>query len=132
MTQRPARESDSLTHSEKLLKGLEHFSTWTNVLIVTSTAGIGWILEQRSDVSGWPPLPSLWCLAASITFGVLTMCQIPAMTQSVSDDPATTIYDLPAYNYLLPWLRIRIPIMYLCWPQHTLFIAGVVLFCARM
>lgn len=117
-----------MTQTDKLLKGLEHFNTWTQVLIGTAAAGIGWIAESQRV--GWTLTASQWCLGTSILFGVLTMCQVPAMAQNASDK-VPSVYQLRGHNYLLPFERFRFrpPIIMLCWPQHTLFIVAIVLYC---
>jgi hypothetical protein len=113
--------------SEKTLKGLELLNTWTNVLIVTTTAAVGWLVE-KSLVNLGTTLGKavLACFCLSIVCGILAMCQIPGLAARVDDD-TRSIYELRGDNYLFPFWRVSFPVIWVLWPQHTLFIAGIVL-----
>ena len=54
------------------------------------------------------------------------MCQIPALAERVPAD-TKSIYEFRGDNYLLPFLRVSFPVIWLLWPQHTLFIAGIMM-----
>lgn len=121
-----------VTQSDKLLKGLEFFNVWTQVLIGTASAGAGWIVMNvpPGSLDDWR-LASLACLCLSIGFGVMTMCQIPEMAQDV-DDGKKSVYDLRGCNYLLPFWRVRPRVIWLCWPQHTFYICASFLYLCAM
>ncbi len=112
---------------EQLLKGLELLSTWTNVLIATSTAAVGWLVDQSSvEFETTLGQVILGCFCLSIVFGILAMCQIPGLAERVTDF-TRSIYQLRGDNYLLPFWKVSFPVIWVLWPQHALFIAGILL-----
>ena len=124
----PAGDVDSRS------RALESFADWSNYLLVTTVAALGWVAEfpiasAPIPVVGIPLRPIyVWCFGISIIFGIFTLALIPLVRQQMTHRHES-IYRVPATFSLFG----RHPAMYLtqcCRPQHISFIAGVVLYSA--
>lgn len=117
------------TSIEQKLKALDHFKDWSNYLLVTTVAALGWASTSEVKFS----LPSLrvacgFCFAFSIVFGIFTLALLPLIAEQINDD-SSTIYDFDVkYRILfLPKLR-KIRLRYVCFFHHVLFILGILLY----
>jgi hypothetical protein len=122
--QRPTMPSQ-----EQKLKALEYFKDWSNYLLVTTVAALGWVASKDSGLHDWA---KPWCVGAfglSALFAILTLAVIPRVGEQLTDKTAS-IYDVePSFKPLwFEWSEISVKLKCVCWPQHVLFMAGVVLF----
>lgn len=107
---------------------LEAFSKWSNYLLVTTVAAVGWIssghIKFRND---FLQSLSLWCLGVSVVFGIFTLALVPLISEQAQKND-TSIYSVKAKFSIF-----RIPchayLTQACRPQHVLFIAGIIVYC---
>src|SRR6478735_2735214 len=125
---------EAKTMEPKVTQGLQalgFFKDWTNYLLVTTVAALGWIATK--PVVGFPPwllALTIACFGLSIVFAILTLALIPIVGEKY-ESKTTSIYDVDA-PFKTFWLwgktrhsRLKVP----CWPQHVFFLAGIILFC---
>jgi len=117
---------------EQLLKSLEYFKDWSNYLLVTTVAAVGWV-----GANGGPSLnanfivPIIWCFALSVVLGIFTLALIPLVAEKITDDTESIYYVKGTFRLL--WMlppELSFALKYVCWPQHVLFIAGIILYAA--
>ena len=115
-------------------KGLEQLLTRYDGrgLLVTTVAALGWValpnhVALSPGVRDWV----VFFLGASAVFGILTLALIPHVATGVTND-VKSFYDvrvrvrlfwLVGKRWMVPWR-----IMWVCGPQHALFLAGIILF----
>jgi hypothetical protein len=115
---------------QQKLKALEFFKDWTNYLLVTTVAAMGWVSVDKAGLS--PHVLRICCIAAfagSILFAILTLALIPHVAEQISDKD-DSIYDVYGefHRYWL-WGPIdTCRLTSVCWPQHVLFLLGIVLY----
>ena len=110
-------------------KALEFFKDWSNYLVVTTVAAVGWI-ATGSNVdfsSAWVRAVCILAFSLSIAFGILTLALIPLVQEQRKPDQSN--YDV-AVTYRTWWpewdgvCRLKS----LCFPQHILFLLGILAF----
>ena len=107
---------------------LEAFSKWSNYLLVTTVAAVGWIssghIKFRNDF--FQSL-SLWCFGVSVIFGIFTLALVPLISEQAQK------HDTSIYSVKARFSIFRIPchayLTQACRPQHLLFIAGILVYC---
>ena len=112
---------------DRRIKALEFFKDWTNYLLVTTVAALGWVTKPGLDFS--PPglkLACIWCLSASIVFAILTLALIPHISEQMKEDEKS-IYKVKASFYIFG-IQCRSRLKNACFPQHVLFLAGVIIY----
>ena len=121
---------------EHVFESLGYFKDWTNYLLITTVAALGWV--AKTDVSLGPLSRRLTIVffCFSIIFAILTLALIPIVGESI--DPNTkSFYGVPATFDLLPswwpfqweWGRNNTAwLKWACWPQHVLFLLGILTF----
>lgn len=114
----------------KLLSAsLEHFKDWTNYLLITTVAALGWVAsgDTRLDRKTYNLTVIFFC--ASIVFAIFTLALIPMVGESIGAG-WKSIYDVKVIARPLYLLEREYTFMlkYFCWPQHVLFLAGVIAF----
>ena len=102
---------------------LEFFKDWSNYLLVTTVAALGWaatanVLVNSPTLRRW----CIWSFALSIVFAIFTLALIPLVAEQRAQ--GQSIYDVMVTSYL-PW---RIHLKVVCLPQHILFIAGIIFY----
>lgn len=106
---------------------LEAFSKWSNYLLVTTVAAVGWVssghVKFRND---YFQSLSLWCLGASVIFGIFTLALVPLISEQVKND--TSIYKVKA-EFSIFGKKYGAYLTQACRPQHVLFIAGIIVYC---
>jgi len=115
---------------DQRLKALEFFKDWTNYLLVTTVAALGWV-----STSGALDLDQPWkaiCVASfaiSIVFAILTLAVIPIIAEQLADD-GKSFYDVPARFrwFARDGKEQEVHVKSLCWPQHAAFLVGVLLY----
>ena len=117
-------------HIEQSLKAIDMFKDWSNYLLVTTVAALGWVATK--DRTRIPPKALRWtigALGASTVFAIFTLALIPLVAEAVT--PTTTsIYDV-AGTFNLLWMfppRCPLTLKWVCWPQHILFLVGILVF----
>ena len=117
-------------HVAQLLQGLGFFKDWTNYLLVTTVAALGWIATKPVLVI--PPRLLAWtiaCFCFSIIFAIFTLALIPIVAENCQKE-TTSIYDVAA-PFKPIWLwgeTVEAKLKWACWPQHVFFLAGIILF----
>lgn len=127
-------------------KALEHFKDWSNYLLVTTVAAMGWVATQGDSFA--IPCMKSWCLGLfgfSVVFGIFTLAMIPLLAEKLGKENSTTIasfYDATIeYTFGPNWKDFNIvektivqrgygpsKIKHVCWVQHVAFIAGIILY----
>lgn len=111
-----------MTRIEQNLKALEFFKDWSNYMLVTTVAALGWLAEGGQDTNGF----AIVCLAISALLGIGTLALIPVIAGQLRDrDPS--FYDIEAKCKLV-WMcgpSIPMKVKYVCWPQHVSFMLGI-------
>jgi hypothetical protein len=113
-----------LTGIEQKLKALEYFKDWSNYLLVTTVAALGWTSAKNATTFSpqWTRAVCIWSFALSIVFGIFTLALIPHVGEDIAEN-AESIYAVDWTGY---WIPLRLP--YLCMPQHLLFLAGILFY----
>ena len=132
------------------LTALGYFKDWTNALLVATTAALGWATTQVHFRNTAWRVGTLSALTLSIVFGIVTLALIPIIAgqlrtekasspgkvRLVADRPSDAYFgDHPASFYdVRPRFRSfgassslwSTSLKTFCWPQHVLFLLGVV------
>jgi len=123
--------------AEQKTKALEFFKDWSNYLLVTTVAALGFVSSQLPKslhaVNVACNLASALCLGLSIIFGIFTLALIPLVAEQLKDDERS-IYDVEV-SFKVHWLwgrERRAVLKRYCWPQHVLFLLGIVLYAAGL
>jgi hypothetical protein len=123
-------EDDQAVPADKtqLLGSLGFFKDWSNYLLVTTVAALGWVAKGDSLIQGVELQWTIGLLCASVVFAIFTLALIPIVGENLVD--RASIYSVEAPFKLLwvlgPTLRFRLK--YVCWFQHVLFLAAVVVY----
>jgi hypothetical protein len=121
-----------MAHVDHLLTALGFFKDWSNYLLVTTVAAIGWTASDKAKlVRSWRTT-CIWLLTLSVIAGIFTLAAIPlvaeALDGSVKPDAVdASFYDVMATFHLF-WFfgpELSIKLKWVCWPQHLLFIFGM-------
>ncbi len=112
-------------------KALEHFKDWSNYLLVTTVAALGWVATKDAPdfFCPWMKLGCVWLLALSSIFGIFTLALIPLVAEQQGATPS--FYDVNAEFQILGCSH-KMRIKTVCFPQHVLFIFGILLFAVGM
>lgn len=113
----------------QLIAALGNFKDWSNYLLVTTVAALGWVATKPILLAPTPLSWTIVCFGVSIVFAVFTLALIPIVGETLSAD-TKSIYDVeaefktiwywgPTYKFKLKWV---------CWPQHVFFLAGILIF----
>ena len=106
-------------------RSLEFFKDWSNYLLVTTVAALGWVTTDNVEFwSPWVKVLCLWCFALSIVFAILTLALIPLIEEQRA--PSQSIYSISAKCWVCGDKGRTLRSV--CLPQHILFIAGVLLY----
>ena len=106
-------------------KLLEFFKDWSNYLLVTTVAALGWVIADKPSFST-AALHFLcaWSFALSTLFAIFTLALIPLVAEQRQG--GQSMYDVHAEFSLLPPFRVRLKTV--CFPQHVLFILGILFY----
>jgi hypothetical protein len=114
---------------EQKLKALDAFKDWSNYLLVTTVAALGWTAKDATHFcNAWMKSGAIFLFALSTVFAILTLALIPHVAELIKEDAAG---DLPSIYYVYWdgwWVKLRLT--YLCFPQHVLFLLGILLYAA--
>jgi len=111
------------------LKALDGFKDWSNYLLVTTVAAMGWTATQECNFRvSWMRSRAILSFAASIVFAILTLALIPHVAEDIKE---TTEGVAPSIYYVYWRDRgFHWRLTYLCLPQHLLFLLGILLYAA--
>ena len=104
---------------------LGHFKDWSNYLLVSTVAAIGWIAQSKIGHRDVLEL-SVWCFGLSLIFGILTLALIPLIAEQLRDQDKS-IYQVQARFSFLRRPR-EAYLTQACRPQHLLFMIGVIVY----
>ncbi|QSB02666.1 hypothetical protein JWZ98_06940 [Methylomonas sp. EFPC1] len=109
---------------EQHLKSLEYFKDWSNYLLVSTVAALGWVASKDGRVMHADI--EIWCFALSIVFGIFTLALVPIVAAQVNAS-IDSFYDVrPRFRPFWLWgEEITLPIKAVCWPQHIFFLIGI-------
>jgi len=115
----------------QLLKALDSFKDWSNYLLVTTVAALGWVsTKDAGELAGHWKLPRIWAFALSVVFGIFTLALVPHIAEQLTSGDSS-IYAVRASFHLFiffgedkPWVSLT----WVCFPQHILFLAGIILY----
>jgi len=112
--------------SDPKTKALEFFKDWTNYLLVTTVAALGWVATSQSldFSSNRARFICIVSFAASIVFGIFTLALIPIIQEERGANQSN--YDVAATHSLFGHRRCRL--VAVCYPQHAFFLLGIVTF----
>jgi hypothetical protein len=110
--------------TEQSTKALEFFKDWTNYLLVTSVAAMGWFITDES-VCGLPKDIAIVSLALSIVFAILTLSIIPIIAERIEQEQKSIYLIRAPFKLFFNFINCSIRIKLVCFPQHMLFIIGI-------
>ena len=107
---------------------LEAFSKWSNYLLVTTVAAVGWISSGHVKFHNqFFQSLSIWCLGVSVVFGIFTLALVPLISEQAQKND-TSIYAVKA-RFAIFRIPCHAYLTQACRPQHVLFIVGIVVYC---
>jgi hypothetical protein len=113
---------------EQKLKALDGFKDWSNYLLVTTVAALGWTAEKGSDsfCTPWIKQVVVLLFALSVVFAILTLALIPHVAEDIKtrkNGQVPSIYHV----YWKGWF-VELRLTRLCFPQHVFFLLGIILY----
>jgi hypothetical protein len=111
---------------DHLLKALDLFEQWSNYMLVTTVAALGWVASR--DSSYLPLLARrlvVFCLGVSIIFAVFTLALTPLVGESITST-TESIYFVDAHFSLFGARSMRLKCV--CFPQHIFFLLGIAIY----
>ena len=116
-----ASAADAMDPLSQHMKALEFFKDWSNYLLVTTVAALGWLAATPATVT--TRRLCVWLFALSAVFAIFTLALIPIVGEEVTKDKS--FYDVRG-NFYFVWIRLSLRLKEVCFPQHVLFILGIV------
>jgi hypothetical protein len=113
------------TPIEQKLKAIDAFKDWSNYLLVTTVAALGWTTaEHAASFSSLSiKVACILLFADSIVFAILTLALIP----HVAENPE--VKDKSIYNVRWSgWLKGDYELVDFCLPQHVFFLLGILVY----
>src|SRR5262249_28841352 len=82
--------------AEQQLKSLDSFKDFSNYLLVTTVAALGWVASDSRVVEN--PRIEVWCFALSTVCGIFTLAVIPIVAERIGriTDETASFYDVRA------------------------------------
>jgi len=119
--------------TQQVLEAVGHFKDWSNYLLVTTVAALGWVAAKPDLITPRSMKITLICLCGSIVFAIFTLALIPIVAEQIASPPAASSFYAVKANFRWLWLwgpEMELPLKAVCWWQHVLFLAGVIAFTA--
>jgi hypothetical protein len=118
-----------MSRLEQRIIALGYFKDWSNFLLVTTVAILGWTASPNSDLASPWDVICIWLFAFSVVLGIFTLALIPVVTEDLAEDAESFYYEKGSFH-LWPWKggSYHIRIKWFCWPQHASFLIGIVCF----
>ncbi len=127
---RPREDTGHMTNVEQKMAALGYFKDWSNYVLVTTVAAVGWVVAKESiPITAWARTSCIWAFALSAVFGVFTLALIPLIGEAIREETAS-FYTVPGkFRRFWMWGRtVSLSLKWVCWPQHVLFMAGILLY----
>jgi hypothetical protein len=127
---RAREDAAPMTNVEQKLTALGYFKDWSNYVLVTTVAALGWVVAKDSlPIAGCARTGCIWAFALSAVCGVLTLALIPLVGESIRED-TESFYSVPGrFRPFWMWgCAASLLLKWACWPQHLLFMAGILLY----
>jgi hypothetical protein len=123
-----------MSKTEQRLQALEFFKDWSNYLLITTVAALGWLSTGNGHSNPCLRAFSIWCFAASTFFAILTLAVIPDIAEKIGE--GVSIFETEATlpvplqrPWLPPFFTDRRPkLRHFCFLQHALFLLGIALY----
>jgi hypothetical protein len=140
-------EHHAATEEEKMEpNSLELFKDWSNALLVTTVAALGWVATK--DLVFRPAWTRSLCIlffSLSVVFAIFTLALIPLIAEQQDVEPSiynvaitsdlldqiNSVLDYVCILSLLDRIGISIRSLFLrnvCFPQHAFFLMGIGLY----
>jgi len=88
-------------HIEQTLKALEMFKDWSNYLLVTTVAALGWVAtSDQPKISRKALRWTIGALGASTVFGIFTLALIPLVAEAITHETPSFYGVVPRFNLL--------------------------------
>jgi cytochrome bd-type quinol oxidase subunit 2 len=112
---------------DQKLKALDAFKDWSNYLLVTTVAALGWTTAKDAAhfSATWIQVATILLFALSVVFAILTLALIPHISENLEEGPRS-IYETSWDG----WLRGKYQLMDFCFVQHLLFLLGIIVYAA--
>jgi hypothetical protein len=135
-------EAPAKLEKDSKLEAIKAFKDWSNYLLVTTIAALGWVVGSTAAPPANVPHPTylngllleieIFLLAFSAIAGVLTLALVPIVTEKINDT-TESIYKITApYQLIYMWGKVfHAKLKYVCWPQHFLLILAILLHAIR-
>jgi len=109
--------------TEQRLRALESFKDWSNYLLVTTVAALGWVSTKDAPhlLPTWTRTWCIWSFALSILFSILTLALVPHVAELI--DGKHSIYNVHWDGWYF-----KFELFHFCLPSHVFFLAGVMLY----
>ena len=115
------------TRRDLQLKALGWFKDWSNYMLLATVAALGWVTKKTPDCVGTTAnYVAIISLALSVVFAIFTLAMIPLVAERLLIVPRS--FYRAKVKFKLFWLwgpECAARIKLVCWPQHVLFIVGV-------
>jgi hypothetical protein len=114
-----------MTKQELDTKALEFFKDWSNYLLVTTVAAVGWVAgkEHADFYSERLRAGCIVALGVSIVFGILTLAVVPLVQEQRTSEQSNYEVDA-AFATLFGWTG-SCRLKSLCFPQHVFFLLAI-------
>jgi len=114
---------------DRKVKALDYFKDWSNYLLVTTVAALGWVSKEVGIFHmPWLRYICIASFALSIIFAILTLALIPHVSEQITDN-VTSIYDVEVEHYFIrKKKKYHHHLRDACFPQHVLFLIGILAF----
>jgi len=116
-----------MTGLEQHLKALEALKDWSNYLLVTTVAALGWASTAVRFRKRTMRVVVIGSLALSAVLGILTLALIPPVADAINGSSSSIYAVGGSFNLYWMWGPLMsVTLKWVCWPQHVLFIIGIV------
>ena len=113
----------------QLIASLGYFKDWTNYLLVTTVALLGWAAKGDALITGCLLQWTIGLLCASVVFAILTLALIPIVGENMKEKESFYSVKAPFRLFWVFGSPIGIfKLKHICWFQHILFLAGIVVY----
>jgi hypothetical protein len=111
----------------QLLGSLGFFKDWSNYLLVTTVAALGWVAKGDAAIEGLALQWTIGLLCASTVFAIFTLALIPIVGENLVDKNSFYSVEAPFKPFGVgPTWHFKLK--YVCWPQHVLFLIAVIVY----
>lgn len=119
---------DLVVQDDQRLLGLAAFERWSNYLLITTVAAVGWtVTNPGSFDKEYLQALTVWSLGLSAICGIFTLALIPLLAEQIREEHRS-IFRVPIEVTVLKF-GLRVYVAQACRPQHITFISGVTLYC---